>query len=107
MSRTVAINSRKGFVHEILLASEALEAFLAEYQDVQGRSARATASQRNHLVETLTMVAEVRCITVDELELLDITRENLVKVLLTYRGRPDQRLEPIQMRRLWSGRTRP
>ncbi|NNN07925.1 MAG: tyrosine-type recombinase/integrase [Acidimicrobiaceae bacterium] len=75
----------------ILLASEALEAFLAEYRGVQGRSVRATASQRNHLVATLTMVADVRGTTFDELELVNITREDLVKVLLTYRERPDQR----------------
>lgn len=91
VSRIVAINAKKQPAAKALLASEALEDFLAEYRAVQGRSVRATASQRNHLVETLTMVAEVRGVSYDELELADITREDLVKGLVVYRERPDQR----------------
>jgi len=91
VGQVTAINAKNAAKTQELLASTAIDDFLAEYRGVVGRSQRATDSQRANLHDTLKLIGEVRGEAPDEVRLADVSREDLVASLLLYRERPDPR----------------
>lgn len=72
-------------------ALTALELWLAEKADVAGQSERSCSSHREHVTDTLDLIANQLGVPTEQVPLEALTRDHLVLTLQAYRNRPDRR----------------
>lgn len=91
MGDVVALRPHRDAGPDGVRALDALEAWLAEYAALGGRSPVSIDSQRRHVTATLEHVAGEAGVPVAELVLEACTRDEVAAALLAYRTAPDAR----------------